>query len=252
MSRERTIKAGTGRRTGDAVRIAGDYQHRARTEGFVVQRFWHAEKERVIRRFAAPRPGERVLDVGCGSGVVADLLASMGSIVTAVDGNPDAVAYARCTFRRENLEFRQALVDELDFAAGSFDRIYCLELIEHIYENQVASLFRACHRLLRPAGTLTVTTPNYRGLWPAVEFTLDRLKLVPTLNGEQHVTHFTPARLSVMLSNSDLMVEHLTTFSTFAPFVSVISWSLAERVARLEDRLALSFGNIILATARAE
>lgn len=238
------------RRTGDSVAIAGDYQHRARTEGFVVQRFWHAEKERIIRRFGMPRPQDNVLDVGCGSGVIADFLASTGARVTAVDGNAAAIAYAQHTFSRENLEFRQALVDELGFASGSFDRIYCFELIEHIYEHQVTSLLDTCRRLLRPDGVLMLTTPNYAGLWPVLEFSLDRLKLAPTLQGEQHVTRFTAARLSRVLVECRLQVERLTTFSTFAPFLSVVSWTFAERVARFEDRLTLPFGNILLAVAR--
>ena len=94
MTRSARMRAASERRTGDTVQIARDYQHRARTSGFVVQRFWHAEKERVIRKFSAPRSGDRVLDVGCGSGVVANALAGMGAIVTGVDGNPDAIAFA--------------------------------------------------------------------------------------------------------------------------------------------------------------
>src|SRR5262249_49069906 len=61
------------------VPIDGAYQDRARREGFVVQRFWHHQKELVVRSLAPPRAGERALDVGCGSGVVANLLASEGA-----------------------------------------------------------------------------------------------------------------------------------------------------------------------------
>jgi 2-polyprenyl-3-methyl-5-hydroxy-6-metoxy-1,4-benzoquinol methylase len=237
-------------RTGDSVPIGGDYQHRARTRGFVVQRFWHAEKERVIRAFAMPSASDRVLDVGCGSGVVADFLASTGAHVTAVDGNPDAIAYGRRTFRRDNLEFIQALVEELAFDDASFDRIYCMELIEHIYEHQVVSLFQAFRRLLRPGGSLLLTTPNYRGFWPVLEFVLDRLRLVPALDGHQHVTRFHASRLSTLLSDAGFQPERITTFATVAPFVSVLSWRAAVSVAHIEDRLSLPFGNLLLAVAR--
>lgn len=236
-------------RHGDQVAIGGDYQHRARTEGFVVQRYWHWEKERMIRKFSAPRAGDRVLDVGCGSGVVADVLASMGAETLAVDGNPAAIAYAKRTFRRPNLEFRQCLVDELDTAANSIDRVYCFELVEHIYEHQVRRLLGTLHGLTRPGGTLTLSTPNFRGMWPVVEKTLDVLKLVPQLDGDQHVTHFTRDRLRAVLEESGWRVQTLRTFSTFAPFASMLGWGLAERVSALEDRIDLPFGNILFAMA---
>lgn len=238
------------RRTGDAIEIPGDYQHRARTRGFVVQRFWHAEKERMIRKFSPPAPGEVVLDVGCGSGVIADVLAGMGARVTGVDGSPRAVDYARRTFVRPNLDFVLGLVDDLRFAPASVDRVYCLELIEHIHEHQARELLASLHRLTRSGGTLTLTTPNYHGLWPALELLLDASGLVPHLDGDQHVSHFHAARLRALLEETGWTVERLTTFSTLAPFASVLGWRVAEGVAAMEDRLRLPFGNVLFAVGR--
>jgi len=240
------------RRTGDAVEIAGDYQHRARAKGFVVQRFWHAEKERMIRRFSAPRRGERVLDVGCGSGVIADVLASSGARTTGVDGNPRAIDYARRTFVREGLDFRCALVEDLGEAQGSVDRIYCLEVIEHLFEPQVHELLRQMNALAKVGGSLTITTPNFRGLWPAVELALDTLRLVPHLAGDQHVSKFNRSSLRTALERAGWKVERLVTFSTFAPFVSVLGWKPALWVAEHETSWSLPFGNVLFAVAKKE
>lgn len=239
-----------GRRTGDAIRISGDYQHRARTDGPAAQRYWHWEKERMVRKFSAPRPGDLAIDVGCGSGVVADLLASMGAETVGVDGNAEAIDYARKTFARDGLRFDLGLVDELDYAPSTFDRAYCFELIEHIYLHQVHDLLRTLHRIVKPGGSLTLTTPNYRGIWPALEWVLDTLRLVPHLEGEQHVTRFHRRSLVRALEQAGWVVERATTFSTFAPFVATISWRLASRVSELEDALRLPFGNILFVTAR--
>ena len=114
----------------------------------------------------------------------------------------------------------------------------------------MCDLLRTLHRLTRSGGTLTLTTPNYRGLWPLIEFTMDTLKLAPRMEDEQHVTKFHRASLPQMLAATGWRVEYLTTFSTFAPFLSIINWKLAERCAALEDRLSLPFGNIILAVAK--
>jgi 2-polyprenyl-3-methyl-5-hydroxy-6-metoxy-1,4-benzoquinol methylase len=236
-------------RLGDAIAIDGGYQHRALTEGFVVQRFWHAEKSRMIRKFSRPKAGEKVLDIGCGSGVISDVLRSFGASVIAVDGNPDAISYARRTFGKDGIEFRLGQVDEVTTERESIDRSYCLEVIEHLYLNQVESLFRNVRELTRPGGTLTLTTPNYRGVWPAIEWTLDALKAVPHLDGDQHVTRFTAQSLRDLLERTGWRVDAMTTFSTVAPWLSVAGWKVAERAASLEDSMSLSWGSILFAVA---
>jgi 2-polyprenyl-3-methyl-5-hydroxy-6-metoxy-1,4-benzoquinol methylase len=237
-------------RRGDTVEICGAYQYRARTSGPAVQRFWHYEKERIIRKFSPPTQGQRVLDVGCGSGVVADLLASMGAEVTGIDANAKAIEFARATFSRPNLEFRCAYVEDLPYAVASIDRIYCLELIEHLYAKQADALLATFARLLRPGGVLALTTPNYRGFWPGIEFVMDRLRLAPAMRVQQHVTRFNRVKLREALSATDWEIVRLSTFSTFAAFASALSWRLAERCADLEDGADLPFGNLLLAVAK--
>lgn len=237
------------RRTGDAIAIPGDYQHRARTQGPVVQRYWHWEKERMIRAFSPPAPGDRVLDVGCGSGVVAALLAELGAHVVGVDANEDAVAYARRTFGGSRARFEVGLVDDLGFDAATFDRAYCLEVIEHLPLFQGRHLLASLLRLVKPGGVLTLTTPNYQGTWPAIEFALDRLHLVPRLAGTQHVCRFTRASLRDLAETAGWRVTQLRTFSTLAPFLSVLSWNLAVRCSGLEDRASLRWGNVLWCVA---
>jgi 2-polyprenyl-3-methyl-5-hydroxy-6-metoxy-1,4-benzoquinol methylase len=237
-------------RQGDTVQISGGYQHHARTEGPAVQRFWHYEKERVIRKFSPPLPGDRVLDVGCGSGVVSDLLASMGANVVGVDGNAEAIDFAKATFNRPNLEFRRALVEDLPYPPGSVDRIYCLEVIEHLYQPQVRNLLDTFSRLVRPGGVLTLTTPNYRGLWPAIELAMDRLGVAPPLAEHQHVTKFHRASLRALLVSTGWQIQRLSTFCTLAPFLSAVSWQLAEACADLEDSADVAFGNLLLVVAQ--
>jgi SAM-dependent methyltransferase len=232
-------------RTGDTIDIDGGYQHRALTEGFVVQRFWHSLKTVTIERVAPPEPGTTVLDLGCGSGVVADWLAQRAGAVDAVDANSRAIDYARRTFVRENLAFHLATADALPFPEGRFDRIYVLEFIEHLYASQLAALFARVRTLLAPRGTVFLTTPNYRSPWPLLEGAMDRLGLAPHMEGEQHVSRPTPRLLRSLAAASGFSVERQGRFAGAAPFVAAVSWRLAEALDRAEHRLGSPLGSLL-------
>jgi 2-polyprenyl-3-methyl-5-hydroxy-6-metoxy-1,4-benzoquinol methylase len=236
------------KRHGDTVAIDGGYHYRALTEGPAVQRYWHALKLRYIECFCLPEPADVVVDIGCGSGVIADFLAQHASHVTGIDANERAIEFARNTFTRPNLVWLNRPAEEIEFDRGSVDKVYCMELIEHIREDQADKLLLTCHRMLRPSGRLFLTTPNYRGLWPVVEFTMDKLRLAPQMAGEQHVAHYSRKRLKQTLEKAGFIVRTLRSFSTFAPFFAF--WpSVAKRLDTFELRHDLPFGNILLAVA---
>ena len=237
-------------RTGDAIEIAGDYQYKAITEGFTIQRFWHREKLNVINRRCQFDPEDRVLDVGCGSGVICDYLAPKVKRVVGADGNLSAVEFARGQYDHGNLEFRHGLVEQLDFTAGSFSWIVNMEVLEHLYLEQGKALLNTFYGLLEPGGSIFLTTPNYRGLWPLVEWVADRSRKVAHMEDDQHVTHYHRGMLARCVRDAGFDAVRYGTFCTFAPFSSKLSWGLAERLAGLESRIQLPFGNLIWLTAR--
>jgi 2-polyprenyl-3-methyl-5-hydroxy-6-metoxy-1,4-benzoquinol methylase len=215
-----------GRRKGDAIRISGDYQARALRSDRAAQRFWHEAKFRLIERVAIPSKRERVLDAGCGSGTISHFLSLHAGEVQGVDSNPSAIGYASHAYNAPNLQFRLGQFHDL-LAEKPFDRIYCIEVIEHLYEDQAAEVLSLFHQLIAPGGQLFLTTPNYRSAWPLIEWLLDRLALVATLDEAQHVTHFTKRKLRAMLSSAGWRVRHIGTFNGVAPFLAPISHRLA-------------------------
>lgn len=237
--------AAAPRRTGDTVAIGGDYQYRAVTQGPRVQRFWHDTKRWLARNYLRPGPNDRLIDVGCGSGVVSDDLADAGAReVVGVDGSASAVGFASRQFQRPNLRFVRGLVDELAFPDASFDGGVCFELIEHIHLDQGQALLRSLHRIVRPGGRLLLTTPNYRSAWPVIEWALDRSGKVPKLVGDQHVTFFHHRMLRDLARRSGWRTVHQHTCCTLAPWVAALSWSLAERIRRVEGRVP--FGTLLV------
>jgi 2-polyprenyl-6-hydroxyphenyl methylase/3-demethylubiquinone-9 3-methyltransferase len=105
--------------------------------------------------------GARVLDVGCGGGILAESLARLGASVTAIDLAPDSITAAREHARRENLavDYRVSAVESLaPEMPGAFDVVTCLELLEHVpHPEQTVA---ACANAVRPGGAVFFSTIN--------------------------------------------------------------------------------------------
>lgn len=108
-----------------------------------------------------PLEGARVLDVGCGAGLLSEALAQSGARVTAIDLAPELVKVARLHALESGaqVDYRVQAVEELAAAeAGAFDAVTCMEMIEHVPDP--LSVIRACAQALRPGGRLFVSTLN--------------------------------------------------------------------------------------------
>lgn len=108
------------------------------------------------------QPGWRVLDIGCGTGTLAVLVAQREAQVTGVDISPVMLSVAREKVRAAGLQDRVALrelgVTELDtaFADASFDAITSSLAFSELSDDEVTYALRQCHRLLRPSGWLMI------------------------------------------------------------------------------------------------
>lgn len=174
-----------------------------------------------------------MLDAGCGSGTISHFFSLHAGEVVGIDSNPSAIDYARETFKAPNLQFRLGQFDNLK-SDKPFDKIYCIEVIEHLYEQQVADVLNLFYKLTNPGGHLFLTTPNYRSAWPLIEWFLDRFELVATLDEAQHVSRFSKRKLSTLCEGSGWRVSHIGAFNGVAPFVAPISRSLALRIEEIE------------------
>ncbi|HEX3531351.1 MAG TPA: methyltransferase domain-containing protein [Thermoanaerobaculia bacterium] len=235
-----------GRRLGDRIAIPGDYQHRALYAGPAPQRFWHRAKLEEALALLHLGPGDRMLDAGCGSGLLAAMAAEVpGTEVLGVDANPAAIEFVARTFVRPNLAFRQALVDELDAAPGSFEKIGFLEVIEHLSRAQGEAVLAQFARLLAPGGRLVLTTPNRRSPWPLIEWLLDHLHLVPPLSGEQHEVLYDLDELRAMGEAAGLTLAEHRMIDTIAPW---LAWwpGLARAVHRGEMRMIRKHGCVMV------
>lgn len=145
-------------------------------ESYMVPALFAPWAERLVQ-FAGLSPGARVLDVGCGTGVVARTAAARGAAsVSAVDLNPDMLAVARAAAANESpaIEWRQGRAEALRDAAESFDRVLC-QFALMFFSDRSAALSEM-HRVLDREGRVALAVfqgldrhPFYETLHRAIE-----------------------------------------------------------------------------------
>ena len=103
--------------------------------------------------------GKKVIDIGCGGGLVSEGLARMGAQVTGIDMATKALAVAKLHALESNLvvNYREITAEAMaDEAAGQFDIVTCLEMLEHV--PNPASVIAACAKLAKPGASLFFST----------------------------------------------------------------------------------------------
>jgi SAM-dependent methyltransferase len=125
------------------------------------ENYWFRRHLAVYAWVARQVAGRRVVDMACGEGYGADLLARGAATVVGVEANPDAFEHARLRYRRANLRFARGMVETY---AEPCDAIVFLQTIEHLRDpDAVLEHFAA---MLAPGGAVFVSTPNVLTLAP--------------------------------------------------------------------------------------
>jgi 2-polyprenyl-6-hydroxyphenyl methylase / 3-demethylubiquinone-9 3-methyltransferase len=174
-----------------------------------VDAHWHGDPKTRM-----PLSGKRVLDMGCGAGLLAEPLARMGGNVVGVDAARENIAVAKDHAAQSGLviDYRAGEIDAV--SGDAFDLITCLEVVEHVADP--AAFIAGLAGLLTPGGLLILSTPNRTAL--------SRLAIVgigETVGGIPPGTHdwnsfLTPDELTALVAAAGLSVAE-TRGLTFGP-----------------------------------
>ena len=105
--------------------------------------------------------GKRVLDIGCGGGILAEAMCQHGAQVTAIDMAEASLSVARLHLLESGLDIEYTRDTAENFAdehGNEFDVVTCLEMLEHVPDP--ASVVSACARLVKPGGLVFFSTIN--------------------------------------------------------------------------------------------
>ena len=114
------------------------------------------------RDIAAPMPfaGLRILDIGCGGGLLSEPMARLGAEVVGADPAPRNIPVARLHAEQSGLliDYRLTIAEELAAAGEQFDVVLNMEVVEHVPDPQ--RFLTACQTLLKPGGLMICSTLN--------------------------------------------------------------------------------------------
>jgi SAM-dependent methyltransferase/uncharacterized membrane protein YbhN (UPF0104 family) len=151
--------------------IDGDIDEKAYNSDMLVQQYFQRRKTDAVRDSLEVKPGDVVIDIGCGSGVQLQEIGRTGyALAVGIDVNLNAVRFARGK-AFPNTDFIIADAQHLPIKASCADKIVCAEIIEHLKAPD--QLVGEIKRVLKDNGTIVITTPNDRSVWGIYELMWD-------------------------------------------------------------------------------
>lgn len=172
----------------------------------------------------APVADKRVLDVGCGGGILAEAIAKKGATVTGIDLSEKALKVAELHSLESGIAVRYELISAEDLAAreaGQYDTVTCMEMLEHVPDP--SAVVRACAALVKPGGRVFFSTLNrnpksYLFAIIGAEYVL---RLLPQ-GTHDYAKFITPAELSQYSRDAGLNVDAIKGM-TYNPFTKIYS-----------------------------
>lgn len=160
----------------------------------------------------SPVAGNRVLDVGCGGGILAEGLAHRGARVTGIDMGEAPLTVARIHQLESGVDVEYLQSTAEDLAAkepGQYDIVCCLEMLEHVPDP--GSVIAACMRLVKPGGDLYFSTisRNPKAWLFAVVGAEHVLNLLPK-GTHEYARFIKPSEMAAWLRDCGLQLIEMT------------------------------------------
>jgi 2-polyprenyl-6-hydroxyphenyl methylase/3-demethylubiquinone-9 3-methyltransferase len=166
--------------------------------------------------------GKKVIDIGCGGGILSESMAKAGAMVTGIDMNKSVIDTAKLHLHESELEIEYLKISAEEIAAEreqQYDVVTCLEMLEHVPDP--AAIIKACSQLVKPGGhvffsTINRTTKSYLFAIIGAEYIL---KLLPK-NTHDYSKFLRPSELGAWLRENNLNGKDIRGIS-YNPFSEI-------------------------------
>lgn len=171
-----------------------------------------------------PLKGKKVLDVGCGGGILSEAMAKAGATVTGLELASQVIEIARNHASASQLDIEYVQIPVEDYALAhpqAFDVITCLEMLEHVPDPQ--AIIQAMAKLLKPGGKIIVSTLNRHPMAfiQAIVGAEYVLRLLPR-GTHSYAQFIKPSELDALLLNTPLKLKHIQGIS-YNPLTQIFS-----------------------------
>ncbi|MFT4517955.1 MAG: 2-polyprenyl-6-hydroxyphenyl methylase/3-demethylubiquinone-9 3-methyltransferase [Halioglobus sp.] len=160
----------------------------------------------------SPVSGKKLVDVGCGGGILAEAMAQRGATVTGIDMGEAPLSVAKLHLLESGVEvdYRQSTAEQLAQQEGeSYDIVCCLEMLEHVPEP--SEVIAACAQLVKPGGALYFSTINRnpKAFVFAIVGAEHILQLLPA-GTHEYAKFIKPSEMAGWIRDAGLIMEGMT------------------------------------------
>lgn len=125
------------------------------------QRYWHRRRFTEIAKFIDKDPGSKILDIGCADGMFTKVILdkSQAKEITGIDVLKTSVAWSKKHWAKyRQLKFKLGDAHKLNFRSNTFDGVFALEVMEHVFKPQV--VMKEIRRVLKKNGYVIMLVPT--------------------------------------------------------------------------------------------